>query len=62
MKTVKTVVCAVAIWFAIFPANGQPDEKRGRFFEWGNYAMFIHWGLYSAIANEWEGNTFYGNS
>ncbi|MDR0385811.1 MAG: alpha-L-fucosidase [Prevotellaceae bacterium] len=36
--------------------------KRGRFFEWGNYAMFVHWGLYSRIGNKWEGKTYYGNS
>ena len=28
--------------------------ERGRFFEWGNYAMFVHWGLYSQLANQWE--------
>jgi alpha-L-fucosidase len=42
--------------------NEQPnaEAKRGRFFDWGNYAMFIHWGLYSQIANKWEGKTYYG--
>ena len=25
--------------------------KRGELFDVGNYAMFIHWGLYSQIAN-----------
>jgi alpha-L-fucosidase len=36
--------------------------KRGRFFDWGNYAMFVHWGLYSQLGNKWEGKTYYGNS
>ncbi|MDR3246165.1 MAG: alpha-L-fucosidase, partial [Prevotellaceae bacterium] len=36
------------------------EEKRGRFFDWGNYAMFIHWGLYAQISNQWEGKTYYG--
>jgi alpha-L-fucosidase len=36
------------------------ESKRGRFFEWGNYAMFVHWGLYSQLANQWEGRTYYG--
>ncbi|MDR3094748.1 MAG: alpha-L-fucosidase [Bacteroidales bacterium] len=44
--------------------GGQSSKKgentRGRFFEWGNYAMFIHWGLYSNLANQWEGKTYYG--
>ena len=24
---------------------------RGKIFDYGNYAMFIHWGLYSKLAN-----------
>ena len=36
--------------------------KRGRFFADGNYCMFIHWGLYSGIANKWNGKTYYGNA
>jgi alpha-L-fucosidase len=38
------------------------EPKRGRFLEWANYAMFIHWGLYAHIANKWEGKTYYGIS
>ncbi|MDQ8183093.1 alpha-L-fucosidase [Pelagicoccus sp. SDUM812005] len=26
----------------------------------GNYGMFIHWGLYSSLAGEWKGKTYYG--
>ncbi len=36
------------------------DSKRGQLFDEGNYAMFIHWGLYSHIANKYKGKTFYG--
>jgi alpha-L-fucosidase len=36
--------------------------RRGRYFDWGNYAMFIHWGLYSQIAGQWEGTNYYGIS
>jgi len=42
--------------------SGASKEKRGRFFDWGNYAMFIHWGLYSHIGNLWDGKTYYGIS
>jgi alpha-L-fucosidase len=38
------------------------ENKRGKFFDWGNYAMFIHWGLYSQIANKWEDKNYYGIS
>ena len=31
--------------------------QRGHRFEWGNYAMFIHWGLFSHLANKWHGRT-----
>jgi alpha-L-fucosidase len=36
------------------------DSKRGKYFADGNYCMFIHWGLYSHIANKWNGKTYYG--
>lgn len=31
-------------------------------FKEGKFGMFIHWGLYSFIAGEWDGKTYYGNS
>ncbi len=36
------------------------DAKRGQLFEEGNYAMFIHWGLYSQLANKVNDKTYYG--
>ncbi|MGJ8657877.1 MAG: alpha-L-fucosidase [Akkermansiaceae bacterium] len=36
------------------------NAKRGELFNDGNYAMFIHWGLYSNLANKVEGKTYYG--
>ena len=36
------------------------DAKRGQLFADGNYAMFIHWGLYSRLANKVNGKTYYG--
>ena len=36
------------------------DAKRGQLFEQGNYAMFIHWGLYSQLANKVKDKTYYG--
>lgn len=38
------------------------ENQRTALFADGNYAMFIHWGLYSNIANKWEGKTYYGIS
>lgn len=36
------------------------DAERGQLFEDGNYAMFIHWGLYSNIGNLYNGKSYYG--
>ena len=36
------------------------DAERGQLFEEGNYAMFIHWGLYSNIGNLHKGKSYYG--
>ncbi|TWU34592.1 Alpha-L-fucosidase [Novipirellula aureliae] len=36
------------------------DAERGQLFADGNYAMFIHWGVYSQIANQVDGKTYYG--
>ena len=36
--------------------------SRTALFDEGNYAMFIHWGLYSNIANKWKDSTYYGIS
>ncbi|WP_339838042.1 alpha-L-fucosidase [uncultured Maribacter sp.] len=35
---------------------------RASLFDDGNYSMFIHWGLYSNIANKWKDTTYYGIS
>ncbi len=36
------------------------DAARGQLFDEGNYAMFIHWGLYAHLANKVDGKTYYG--
>lgn len=36
------------------------DSGRGQLFRDGNYAMFIHWGLYSSLGNKVAGKTYYG--
>jgi alpha-L-fucosidase len=36
------------------------NADRGQLFDEGNYAMFIHWGLYSSLANQVDGKTYYG--
>ena len=36
------------------------NAERGQLFDEGNYAMFIHWGLYSQLANKVDDKTYYG--
>ena len=36
------------------------NAQRGQLFDEGNYAMFIHWGLYSQSANKVDDKTYYG--
>ncbi|MGJ8678256.1 MAG: alpha-L-fucosidase [Akkermansiaceae bacterium] len=36
------------------------NPDRGKLFIDGKYAMFIHWGLYSTIGNQYKDKTYYG--
>ncbi len=36
------------------------NAGQGQLFRDGNYAMFIHWGLYSNLGNQWKGRTYFG--
>ena len=39
---------------------GVKEKTSVKLFRDGNYAMFIHWGLYSNLAGKWNGKTHYG--
>lgn len=66
MKTIKRTSILLILLFAvsnsILFANSPKDtaSQKGQLFDWGNYAMFIHWGLYSNLADVWNGRTYYG--
>src|SRR4051812_46512092 len=67
---------AVVLMFASAQAEPSMDKEwgesvgrlnaatadRGQLFSDGNYAMFIHWGLYSQLGGRWKGQTYYGIS
>jgi len=36
------------------------DDSRLEWFREARFGMFIHWGLYAALAGEWDGKTNYG--
>ena len=48
------------LWGADVVKLRPEDAERGQLFRDGNYAMFIHWGLYSQLANRVDGKTYYG--
>ncbi|KJD37190.1 alpha-L-fucosidase [Tamlana sedimentorum] len=33
---------------------------RGKLFDEGNFAMFVHWGLFSHLGGKWKDTTYYG--
>jgi len=49
-----------ALWGSTTVKLRAENAKRGELFNDGNYAMFIHWGLYSQLANKVDGKTYYG--
>lgn len=36
------------------------QTSQGDYFKQGKFGMFIHWGIYSEIANRWKDSTYYG--
>ncbi|MCP4456401.1 MAG: alpha-L-fucosidase [Planctomycetes bacterium] len=49
-----------ALWGQAVVKLRADEAQRGQLFSEGNYAMFIHWGLYSHLANKVDGKTYYG--
>lgn len=46
-------------------ATATPEDGRSNqeiLFDDGNYAMFIHFGLYSKLEGEWKGKLYFGNA
>jgi alpha-L-fucosidase len=49
-----------ALWGPAVTPLGATEVGNGQLFADGNYAMFIHWGVYSQLANKVDGKTYYG--
>lgn len=49
-----------AMWGERSVVDGVEQSERAALFRDGNYGMFIHWGLYSHLGGQWQGETFYG--
>lgn len=64
---VKIILIVLVVMFHSISAMSQEkisveDLKagRGQLFDEGNFAMFIHWGLYSQLGGVWKDTTYYG--
>ena len=61
-----TLILALALLAAgcTAPVEVKEDSRSHQqiLFEDGNYAMFIHFGLYSSLEGEWEGKNYRGNA
>lgn len=64
-----SVVCAFLVVCACAHNTGTSDDvirdnrsKQEILFDEGNYAMFIHFGLYSKLEGEWKGKLYFGNA
>jgi len=44
--------------FVLRPADAAPDTQ---WFGDAKFGIFIHWGLYSELGNEWKGKSYYGS-
>jgi len=60
MGTEKPKQGMVELWGEQVVKLRAKDAARGQLFDEGNYAMFIHWGPYSHLANKVDGKTYYG--
>jgi alpha-L-fucosidase len=56
----------LVLWVAAFcfqssSAQGETIEDRAQWFRDAKFGLFMHWGLYSALGNEWKGKSYYGS-
>jgi len=49
-----------SMWGSSVAKLRSEDAQRGQLFADGNYAMFIHWGVYSHLGNKVDDKTYYG--
>ncbi len=72
MRVIKTLITSALLSSSMSFAEGMNEmwgettvklraenAERGQLFDEGNYAMFIHWGLYSNFGNKVDGKTYY---
>ena len=54
-KTIITLCLVITICSAALAADSISDEERMQWFQHDKFGMFVHWGPYSNLAGEWNG-------
>src|SRR5436309_8109748 len=58
-KILATLLATLALSAPAFGADAPTLPDRLAWFNQAKFGMFIHWGIYSVPAGEWEGKTNY---
>jgi alpha-L-fucosidase len=45
----------------VSPVWGGPEEDKTQWFREAKFGIFMHWGLYSEIGNQWQGKAYHGS-
>ena len=53
-----SIVLAVLTAFRAWADGPAPDTQ---WFRDAKFGIFMHWGLYSELGNEWKGKSYYGS-
>lgn len=48
------------LWGESSVSSDALKSGKAKLFDQSNFGMFIHWGLYSKLAGQWKGKTYYG--
>ena len=61
----KSTIVSLILFATLWSVSLQAAEPAGandrlEWFREAKFGMFIHWGIYSVPAGEWEGKTSYG--
>src|SRR4051794_5778795 len=62
LRSPLLLLCLAAVSLPF--ANGvraQPTPDRDQWFRDAKFGLFMHWGLYSQLGNEWKGKSYYGS-
>src|SRR4051812_47574142 len=56
-RFLKIFFCLISV-AVLRPASAAPDTQ---WFRDAKFGIFVHWGLYSELGNEWKSQSYYGS-